>query len=95
MGREGDHEPPIGLGAEGKAKAAAAADALHLAAAFPPATGGAGHEPYAPMPEHRQRIGGTTQTAGMPCRTNAAATERDSVEALTTSPLAAAMRRVA
>ena len=34
--------------------------------------------------------GGTTQTAGMPCRTNAAALERDSVEALTTSPLAAA-----
>ena len=39
--------------------------------------------------------GGSTQTAGMPCRTNAAATERDSVEALTTSPLAAANRRVA
>ena len=36
--------------------------------------------------------GGTTQTAGMPCRTNAAAVERDSVEALTTSPLAADSR---
>ena len=39
--------------------------------------------------------GGTTQTAGMPCRTPAAAMERDSVEALTTSPLDAASRRVA
>jgi hypothetical protein len=38
---------------------------------------------------------GATQTAGMTCRTNAAAVERDSVEALTTSPLAAASRRVA
>ena len=39
--------------------------------------------------------GCTTQTAGMPCRTNAAAVERDSVEALITSPLAAASRMVA
>ncbi len=40
--------------------------------------------------------GGTTQTAGMPYCTNAAAVERDSVEeALTTSPLAAASCRAA
>jgi len=51
MGREGDHEPAISLGAEGQAKAAAAADALHLAAA---AAGGAGHKPHATMAEHNQ-----------------------------------------
>jgi len=39
--------------------------------------------------------GGSTQTAGMPCRCISAATERDSVEALTTSPRAAACRSVA
>jgi hypothetical protein len=38
---------------------------------------------------------GTTQTAGMPCCTNAVAVARDSVEALITSPLAAASRMVA
>ena len=57
MGRKGDHKRPIGLGAEGKAKAAAAADALDLAAAFPPATGGAGHEAHALIAEHRRSIG--------------------------------------
>ncbi len=54
MGREGDHNPPLGLGAEGKAKAGAAADALHLAAA---AAGGAGNESHALVEEHRWRIG--------------------------------------
>jgi len=54
MSGEGDHEPPIGLGAEGKTKPTAAADALHLAAA---AAGGAGHEPHALVAEHRRRIG--------------------------------------
>lgn len=54
MGRKCDHEPAIGLGAEGKAKPAASADALHLAAA---AAGGAGHEPHALMAEYRRRIG--------------------------------------
>jgi hypothetical protein len=38
---------------------------------------------------------GTTQTAGRPRRTKAAAMARDSVEALTTSPLAAACRTAA
>ena len=57
MGREGDHERPIGLGAEGKAKATAAADALDLAAASPPAAGGAGHEAHPLVAEHRRRIG--------------------------------------
>ena len=48
---------PIGLGAEGDAKAAAAADALDLAAAFSPAAGGAGHKAHAFMAEHGRRIG--------------------------------------
>jgi hypothetical protein len=39
MGRKGAHKPPIGLGAEGKAKGTAAADALEHAAA---AAGGTG-----------------------------------------------------
>ena len=56
-GREGDHERPIGLGAEGEAKAAAAADALDLPPVTPPATGGAGHKAHALMAEHRRRIG--------------------------------------
>ena len=54
MGGKGDHEPPIGLGAEGKPKAATATDALHLAAA---AACGAGDEPHALVAEHRRRIG--------------------------------------
>ena len=57
MGGKGDHELPIGLGAEGDAKAAAAADALNLAAAFSPAAGGAGHKANTLMAEHRRRIG--------------------------------------
>jgi hypothetical protein len=57
MGREGDHERPIGLGAEGDAKAPAAADALDLAAAFSPAAGGAGHKAHTLVVENRRRIG--------------------------------------
>jgi hypothetical protein len=57
MGGKGDHERPIGLGAEGKAKATAAADALDLAAAFSLAAGGAGHKPNSLVEEHRRRIG--------------------------------------
>lgn len=38
---------------------------------------------------------GTTQTAGIPCRCSPAAADRDSVEAFTTSPWAAARRTVA
>lgn len=57
MGREGDHERPITLGAEGDPIAAAAADALDPATAFSPATGGAGHKAHALMAAHRRRIG--------------------------------------
>ncbi len=55
MGREGDQETPTGLGAEGKTKAAAAADALHLATA---AAGGAGLKPHALIAEQRLSIKG-------------------------------------
>ena len=58
MGREGDHKRAIGLGAEGKAKATSAADALDLATASPPPARGAGHKAHALMAEHRWCIGG-------------------------------------
>ena len=58
MGGKGDHELPIGLGAERDAKATAAADALDLVAASPPAAGGTGHKAHALMAEHGRRIGG-------------------------------------
>jgi hypothetical protein len=53
MGREGDHEWPIGLSAEGQAPAAAARAALHPAAG---PGGRAGHEPHA-LPLQPRRLG--------------------------------------
>jgi len=58
MGGKGDHEPAIGLRAEGQAKAAAAADALDpLAAGGKRAAGGAGHKAHALMAEYSGSIG--------------------------------------
>ena len=58
MGGKGDHEPPIGLGAEGQAKAAAAVDALDpLAAGGKRAAGGAGHKAHALVAEYGRSIG--------------------------------------
>jgi len=81
MGREGDHERPIGLGAEGDAKAPAAADALDLAAAFSPAAGGSGQatKRTPSWPNIAGASGGTTQTAWMPWRCSPSATDQDSV----------------
>jgi hypothetical protein len=56
VGREGDHEPAIGLGAESQAKVPADADALHIADATPLVAGGAGPDPHALVAEHRRRI---------------------------------------
>ena len=58
MGRKGDHEPAIGLGAEGQAKAATTVDALDpLAAGGDRAAGGAGHKAHALVAEYGRSIG--------------------------------------